>query len=44
MSNDATLRLVVTAILGIIFIGIGIVGRPGSILGAIIDPESMVLT
>lgn len=41
--NDASLRLVVATILAIMLVASGLVGRPGSILGALIDPEHMEL-
>ena len=42
--NDATLRLVVATIFGIMLVAAGLVGRPGSILGALIDPAHMDIT
>jgi len=46
MSNDvsSTLRLFVAIILGVMFIGAGISGRPGSILGSLIDAQDMEKT
>ena len=42
--NDATLRLVIAVILGIMLVAAGLVGRPGSILGALIDADHMELS
>ena len=42
--QDETLRLVVATILGIMLLAAGLVGRPGSIFGALIDARNMELT
>jgi hypothetical protein len=43
MNNDttSTLRLITAIILGVMFIAAGIGGRPGSIIGSLIDAEDM---
>jgi len=45
MNRDvsSTLRLFVAIILGIMFIAAGISGKPGSILGSLIDAQDMTV-
>ena len=42
--QDETLRLVVATILGIMLLAAGLVGRPGSIFGALIDADHMAMS
>lgn len=44
MSNTSTIRIMLSIILGIMFIAAGIIGHPGSILGALIDAADMEKT
>lgn len=41
---DVTLRLIVATIFGIMLIAAGLVGRPGSIFGSLIDAPHMELS
>lgn len=41
MKNDTAIHLLIAIILGFMLISAGLTGRPGSILGSLIDPESM---
>lgn len=41
MKQDTAIHLLIAIVLAIMFIASGFIGRPGSILGALIDPESM---
>jgi hypothetical protein len=44
MQNDSALRLLIATILGILCIAICFLGRPGSILGSLIDAQDMTAT
>jgi hypothetical protein len=41
MSKDSALRVLMALVLGIMLIAAGLSGRPGSIVGAIVDPNNM---
>lgn len=41
MDNDSALRILIAIVLAIMLIASGITGRPGSILGSIIDAGNM---
>ncbi len=42
MQNDSAIRILVSIIMGIMFIAAGLTGRPGSIIGSLVDAPDMV--
>jgi len=42
MANDSALRILISIIFAIVLISSGLTGRPGSIIGAIVDASDMV--
>lgn len=42
MVSDSALRIFVAIVLAVMLLASGLTGRPGSILGALIDPADML--
>lgn len=42
MQNDSAIRLVIAVMVAIACIAVAITGRPGSILGALVDAQDMI--
>lgn len=42
MNHDSALRIFISIIFGILFISAGLTGKPGSIVGALVDANDMV--
>lgn len=42
MKSDSAIRIVIAIVLAIMFLAIGITGKPGSLVGSLIDADNMV--
>jgi hypothetical protein len=42
--DDSAIRILIAIVLGVMFIAAALTGRPGSIIGALVDADSMELS